>query len=141
MWTPTQRAARTGAALPPLQPLPAPAACPCTWCALAGSGGARALADRALDEALVLAQQALGTAPDGGAAPRVQGEVCSGRPFEALLNAARERGADLLVVARHSRTPGTLAVGSTAQKVVALAAGPVLVHVSPPAAGSAAGTP
>ncbi len=93
---------------------------------VASSGGARALADRVLDEALALARQAM-----GAAAQAVQGEVSAGRPHEALLAAARERGADLLVVARHSRLSSVGSVGSTAQKVVAMAGGPVLVHVAP----------
>lgn len=109
---------------------------------VAGTGGARALADRVLDEALLLARQALArlqaAAADApgtlAASASVQGEVCTGRPFEALLAAARDRGADLLVVAHHSRAGGGAGAGrtgSTAQKVVAMAAGPVLVHVNP----------
>lgn len=104
---------------------------------VAGAGGARARAEQVLDEALALARQALATLAHlqtaGSNAPSsaVQGEVCSGRPHDALLAAARERGADLLVVARHSRGVGLGRIGSTAQKVVAMAAGPVLVHVDP----------
>lgn len=63
----------------------------------------------------------------------VDGELRSGRAHQALIDAARERGADLLVVARHGGSPLARAwIGGTAQKVIGLAECPVLVHVNPP---------
>ena len=64
---------------------------------------------------------------------RVDGEVATGRPHQALIDAARARGADLLMVGRHGGTPLARAwIGGTAQKVIGLANCPVLVHVSNP---------
>jgi nucleotide-binding universal stress UspA family protein len=60
----------------------------------------------------------------------VDGAVITGRPHQALIDAARERGADLLIVGRHAGTPLARAwIGGTAQKVIGLASCPVLVHV------------
>jgi len=62
---------------------------------------------------------------------QTSGEVRSGRAYEALIDAARERGADLLMVARHGG--GLLArawIGGTTHKVIGLAECPVLVHVA-----------
>ncbi len=62
---------------------------------------------------------------------RVEGEVQTGRPHQALIDAALARGADLLVVGRHGGTALARAwIGGTAQKVIGLASCPVLVHVS-----------
>lgn len=79
------------------------------------------------------AEQALASALTSARAlhDRVDGEVCRGRAHQALIDAARTRGADLLVVARHGG--GALArawIGGTAQKVIGLAECPVLVHVN-----------
>ncbi|MBK9360448.1 MAG: universal stress protein [Rubrivivax sp.] len=64
---------------------------------------------------------------------RVDGEVCRGRAHQALIDAARARDADLLVVARHGASSLARAwIGGTAQKVIGLAECPVLVHVNPP---------
>jgi hypothetical protein len=63
----------------------------------------------------------------------VDGELRQGRVHQALIDAARERGADLLVVARHGGSSLARAwIGGTAQKVIGLAECPVLVHVNPP---------
>jgi nucleotide-binding universal stress UspA family protein len=71
---------------------------------------------------------------------RVDGEVQTGRPHQALIDTAQARGADLLVVGRHGGTPLARAwIGGTAQKVIGLAACPVLVHV--PQAAAKAATP
>lgn len=60
------------------------------------------------------------------------GEVRIGRAHEALLAAARERAADLIVVSRQGGPQSMLArLGSTTQKVIGLAECAVLVHVSP----------
>lgn len=64
--------------------------------------------------------------------PHVTGSIAVGRPHAELTRAAREHGADLLVVAR--RSDETLAhawIGGTAQKVIGTAGCPVLVHVTP----------
>jgi universal stress protein A len=48
-------------------------------------------------------------------------------PFEAIASAARRLGADVVVVGTHGRTGLTrLALGSVAERVVALAPCPVL---------------
>ncbi|HPP83632.1 MAG TPA: universal stress protein [Rubrivivax sp.] len=66
----------------------------------------------------------------------VRGEVRAGRVHQALIDAAREHAADLLVVARHGGANVARAwIGGTAQKVIGLAECPVLVHVTA-AAGS-----
>jgi nucleotide-binding universal stress UspA family protein len=88
----------------------------------------RAQAEQALGAAI--AQVVRSPAP-------VAGEVRVGRAHQELMSAARERGADLLVVARHGGASlGRAWIGGTAQKVVGLAECPVLVHVSPPPAGA-----
>jgi hypothetical protein len=64
-----------------------------------------------------------------------EGEVRTGRPHETLIATARERGADLIVVARRSHPlPQRAWIGGSAQKVIGLADGPVLVFIprSPP---------
>ncbi len=62
----------------------------------------------------------------------VDGEVRVGRAHEAIVDAARSRGADLIVIGRHGRqTLGRAWFGGTAQKVIGLADCPVLVHVRP----------
>ncbi len=66
-----------------------------------------------------------------------QGEARTGRPHEQLIAAARDRGGDLLVIARHG--PNNLSrawIGGVAQKVIGLAECPVWIHV-PAAAGGA----
>lgn len=61
-----------------------------------------------------------------------EGEVRSGRPHEALIAAAAESGADLIVVARRSHPlPERAWIGGSAQKVIGLAEGPVLVFIPP----------
>lgn len=64
----------------------------------------------------------------GGGAQRVRVDVQSGDPAEAIMQCARERQADVIVVGRRGR--GRLAgllLGSVSQKVVALAPCAVLV--------------
>lgn len=66
-----------------------------------------------------------------------QGEARTGRPHEQLIAAARDRGCELLVIARHG--PQNLSrawIGGVAQKVIGLAECPVWIHV-PAAARSA----
>jgi nucleotide-binding universal stress UspA family protein len=84
------------------------------------------------------AEQALGAAiaQVGRAPAAVAGDVRVGRAHQELMAAARERGADLLVVARHGGASlGRAWIGGTAQKVIGLAECPVLVHVNAAAAG------
>ncbi|MBN8510935.1 MAG: universal stress protein, partial [Burkholderiales bacterium] len=60
-----------------------------------------------------------------------EGEVRTGRPHEQLVAAGRERGADLIVVGRRSHHgPERAWIGGSAQKVIGLAEGPVLVHIA-----------
>jgi hypothetical protein len=62
-----------------------------------------------------------------------EGEVCTGRPHERLVAVAAERGADLIVVARRSHSLQERAwIGGSAQKVIGLADGPVLVFIPGP---------
>jgi nucleotide-binding universal stress UspA family protein len=66
--------------------------------------------------------------------PAAAGVVRLGSPWEQILEAARELGADLIVVGSHGRAgvPRAL-LGSIAEKVVRLSAVPVLtVHGPPP---------
>jgi hypothetical protein len=85
-------------------------------CAVADAA-ARPDAERALAEALALAR---------ALHPSSDAELRVGRAAEALVAAARECGADLLLVARRS---------AAAQKVVGMAECPVLVHVPMPIQG------
>jgi nucleotide-binding universal stress UspA family protein len=58
-------------------------------------------------------------------------EVRTGRPHEGLMAAAAACGADLMVVGRHGTSLLARAwIGGTAQKVIGLAEGPVLVHIA-----------
>jgi nucleotide-binding universal stress UspA family protein len=60
----------------------------------------------------------------------LQGETLfvHGVPFETIINTAKDRGADLIVMGTHGRTGLTHALmGSVAEKVVRLAPCPVLV--------------
>jgi nucleotide-binding universal stress UspA family protein len=58
-------------------------------------------------------------------------EVRVGRPHDGLIAAAAACGADLIVVGRHvHHLPGRAWIGGTAQKVIGLAEGPVLVHIA-----------
>lgn len=61
-------------------------------------------------------------------ATRVSAEPCFGDPAREIITAARDRGADLIVVGSrgHGRLAGLL-IGSVAQKVVSLAHWPVVV--------------
>jgi nucleotide-binding universal stress UspA family protein len=61
-------------------------------------------------------------------ATRVSAEPCFGDPAREIITAARDRGADLIVVSSrgHGRLVGLL-IGSVAQKVVSLAHCPVVV--------------
>ena len=61
-------------------------------------------------------------------------EVTTGDPAEAIVQAARDHGIDLIVMSTHGRTGlAHLAMGSVAEKVVRLAPCPVLVTRGHPA--------
>ena len=63
----------------------------------------------------------------------LRSEVCAGRAHEELVAAAARCGADLIVVGRHGEErPARASIGGTAQKVIGLAEGPVLIHVAAP---------
>lgn len=75
-------------------------------------------------------QQAWSTARAAGVAVDALARV--GRPHEQIVAAARELGADLLVIGRHGDEPSAQAwLGGVAQKVIGLADRPVLVSVRP----------
>jgi len=57
-----------------------------------------------------------------------QGRVLAGRPYEQILQAGRELGADLIVIGSRGELPLARAlIGGVAQKVIGLAEHPVLV--------------
>lgn len=88
------------------------------------SDDARAAAEAVIRDAQAQAR-ALGVAAEG--------QVCTGRPHERLVAVAAERGADLIVVARRSHGLHERAwIGGSAQKVIGLADGPVLVFIPGP---------
>lgn len=92
----------------------------CVVC-VAGAGEARAQAETVMRESEARAR-AIGVS--------TVGMVRVGRPHEALVAAAAERGADLIVVARRSHPlPDRAWIGGSAQKVVGLAECPVLVFI------------
>jgi nucleotide-binding universal stress UspA family protein len=89
-------------------------------------GGGDSAAQQALDAALADAR-ALGAMADG--------ELLAGKPHAQILEAARRRGADLIVLGRHGAVRLSRAwIGGVAQNVVGLAECPVLVCASPNAA-------
>jgi nucleotide-binding universal stress UspA family protein len=54
--------------------------------------------------------------------------IVEGTPFQTIIDTAKDKGADLIVMGTHGRTGLTLALmGSVAEKVVRLAPCPVLV--------------
>jgi len=54
--------------------------------------------------------------------------IVEGAPFQAILDTAKNKGADLIVMGTHGRTGLThILMGSVAEKVVRLASCPVLV--------------
>lgn len=91
-------------------------------------GVAEAAAD-ALQQADQALQRALATARAFGMP--VDGSVRVGRPHQQILEAARQSGADLLVIGRHGDdTVARAWLGGVAQKVIGLADLPVLVCVT-----------
>lgn len=90
---------------------------------VAGQGVDRGGAQAVLDDMLRQARAQLAA---------VDGEVRVGRAHEEMVDAARSRGADLIVIGRHGRQVlGRAWFGGTAQKVIGLADCPVLVQVQP----------
>jgi nucleotide-binding universal stress UspA family protein len=88
------------------------------------------VAERGDPRATAVLDQAVASATAQGVASR--GELRTGRVHEALMAATAEQGADLLVIGRHRADNLPRAwIGGTAQKVLGLAEGPVLVHVNP----------
>ena len=77
-------------------------------------------------EAQQLMQASLGRVHDAG----LQGEtvIVHGVPFQVIIETAKDKGVDLIVMGTHGRTglPHTL-MGSVAEKVVRLSPCPVLV--------------
>lgn len=92
-------------------------------CVTAPAADAMQVAERTLQRGWSVARQS-GVAVD--ALARV------GRPHEQIVAAAKELGADLLVIGRHGDDPAARAwLGGVAQKVIGLADRPVLVTVTP----------
>lgn len=61
-----------------------------------------------------------------------QGQVLAGKPYEQILQAGRDNGADLIVIGSRGEVPLARAViGGVAQKVIGLAEHPVLVAHTP----------
>lgn len=56
-----------------------------------------------------------------------EGRVLTGKPYEQILQAGRDCGADLIVIGSSERPLGRALVGGVAQKVIGLAEHPVLV--------------
>ena len=55
-----------------------------------------------------------------------------GKPFQTIIDTARDKGADLIIMGTHGRTGFTHAIlGSVAERVVRLAPCPVLIRRSP----------
>jgi nucleotide-binding universal stress UspA family protein len=78
----------------------------------------------AAEDTLAAMRATCGIGPEGSVEVRV------GRPHHELIAAAAERGADLIVIARHGRDVLDRAwIGGVAQKVIGLAECPVLVHI------------
>jgi hypothetical protein len=91
---------------------------------VATGDAARPATQAALDAAVRQARD-LGADADG--------ELRLGKPHQQIVEAARAGAADLIVVARHGGDNLSRAwMGGTAQKVIGLADGPVLVHVHRP---------
>lgn len=100
---------------------------------VAHEADARPAAEKALQRACATAR-AIGSGVD------VDGLVRVGRPHEQIVAAARDSGADLLVIGRRADEGLVRAwLGGVAQKVIGLAEGPVLV--TPPISSSNPATP
>ncbi len=91
------------------------------------------VADGAESQAQAQAVLAAAVAQAQASGVAAAGELRSGRPHQALLQAAADAGADLIVIGRHR--PESLQrawLGGVAQKVLGLATCPVLVQVPGP---------
>jgi nucleotide-binding universal stress UspA family protein len=89
---------------------------------VAASAADRPSAEQALSAAVAQARARI---------DRVDGEVRVGRAHQALIDGARDAGADLIVIARHGGEGLARAwIGGTAQKVIGLADCPVLVRAT-----------
>ena len=85
-------------------------------------GHGQALAEQVLERALAQAR---------AVAPQVAGELLTGKPHQRIIEAAARHGADLIAVGRHAGEGYARAwIGGVAQKVIGLAACPVLVCIS-----------
>ncbi|HET9820564.1 MAG TPA: universal stress protein [Burkholderiaceae bacterium] len=101
---------------------------------LAAAGGVplTLLAVAAREPGLAAAEQSLSALlpPARALGVQVRAEVRHGRVADALAAAARECGADLLVVGRRTGPPVRRAlIGSNATRLLGAATGPVLVHI------------
>jgi nucleotide-binding universal stress UspA family protein len=84
----------------------------------------------AKDAAAIRVEQALKTIRAAGV--QAQGRVLTGRPYEAILRAAHEDRADLIVLGRRGLNPvRKLLVGSTSEQVAGRSNDPVLIVHAP----------
>ncbi len=88
---------------------------------VAETAGVRDTAERTVGAACTRAR---------AAGVEAQGEVANGRVHEALVAALAARGADLLVLGRHSGGLARAWVGGSAQKLIGLVDCPVLIGVA-----------
>ncbi len=92
---------------------------PVTVISAAGDGDIGVTADANVERALALLQ---------GAGTQATGRTATGKPHEAIQNAAREIGADLIVLGRRGKGGAErVSLGRTAERVVSSAACPVLI--------------
>lgn len=85
-----------------------------------------AIDERLRDDARMLAQQVQGLMAESDVTAAI--DVRVGRPDEAILSCAKERGADLIVMGSHGRTGlDRLLVGSVSERVIGQSECPVMV--------------
>lgn len=96
---------------------------PLTLVSVAAHEAMRTAAESTLAHAVAVAS---------GTGVTAESRVLLGKPFEQILGMAKSQGADLIVVGRHGESNLIqMPFGSTTQKVIGLASGPVLVVRAP----------
>ena len=91
-----------------------------------GVGVMEKMADQMMHEAEKNAKSVKDAAQKEGV--DVQAFIMTGRPADAIIETAKEKGADLIVVGSHGRTGlDRLLMGSVAERVIVLADSAVLV--------------
>jgi nucleotide-binding universal stress UspA family protein len=92
---------------------------------------ARAGDEAELDEQRELDEQAAQVIAAHPAGPRVRTELVAGPPDVTLVQLAEAEGADLIIIAAHSRDAGDSRLGTTASQVIARTHVPVIVIRDP----------